>query len=404
MSEHPGVVPSVASQPVSAAEDLAVHITANLDLVDHHCHYLSRQVLSQGGFEALLGESHFRTPPGCSAADTGFGLAVRTFCPPLLDLPACAGISDYVERRAQLGVDEVHRRLLAGGASTYLLDTGYLPDRPQRFGRAEELAAWSGGSVAEVARLETLAERVAARLGGIGGGVARSSGYADALSDAMGQCGGALGWKSVAAYRCGLGIDWSRPSPGRVREAAAEWLSAGPDIQRGWRLEHPVLIAHGLWSALDTGRPVQIHTGFGDNDIRLKEADPTLLDPLLRATADGRSAIMLLHCWPYHRQAGYLAQVWPQVYMDVGLAVPHVGSRSAAVLAQALELAPWHKMLYSSDAFGLAEIYHLAVHSWRRALATALAPLAAAGFHRDELVRLGSLVSSENARRVYGIS
>ena len=130
--------------------------------------------------------------------------------------------------------------------------------------------------------------------------------------------------------------------------------------------------------ALDTGRPVQLHTGFGDNDVRLASADPTLLDPLVRATADGPAPIMLLPCWPYHRQAGYLAQVWPHVYIDVGLAIPPVGHRASGVLAEALELAPWHKVLYSSDAFGLAELHHLGVRFWKAALVAALSPLAAA--------------------------
>lgn len=390
-----------------------------MELVDHHCHQLVAGSLALDRFERLLGESAFAAPDGCSAADTGLGLAVRAWCAPELDLPVGAGMAEYVERRAELGVEEVHRRLMSGGASTFLVDTGYVPDEVCSL---DQMAEWSGGRVAEVARLETLAERVATRSfwdGGTGrtgeGGAvpnravaARMVGraartYAERLEEEMEKCRGVSGWKSVAAYRCGLGLDWSRPGPARVREAAREWLSAEPDRQGRWRLENPVLIAHGVWAALDSGLPVQFHTGFGDNDVRLAAADPTLLDPLLRATADGRSPIMLLHCWPYHRQAGYLAMVWPHVYMDVGLAIPHVGHRAAAILAEALELAPWHKVLYSSDAFGLAELYYLGVRSWREALTEALRPLADAGFGNEELVRLGSLVGSGNARRVYGL-
>ena len=42
---------------------------------------------------------------------------------------------------------------------------------------------------------------------------------------------------------------------------------------------------------------------------------------------------------------------------DVGEAIPQVGGRAPTVLAELLELAPWSKVLYSSDAFGLAELY-----------------------------------------------
>ena len=78
---------------------------------------------------------------------------------------------------------------------------------------------------------------------------------------------------------------------------------------------------------------------------------------------------MLLHCYPYHRQAGCLANVFPHVYMDVGEALNHAGARSAAVLAEAMELTPFHKMLYSSDAFGLPELHYLGAAGFRRDLA-----------------------------------
>ena len=76
---------------------------------------------------------------------------------------------------------------------------------------------------------------------------------------------------------------------------------------------------------------------------------------------------MLLHCYPFHRNAGYLAQVFPHVYLDVGLALNYVGARAAAVLAESLELTPFHKTLFSSDAFGLPELHHLGALLFRRA-------------------------------------
>nr|BFE88209.1 hypothetical protein GCM10020093_108100 [Planobispora longispora] len=35
--------------------------------------------------------------------------------------------------------------------------------------------------------------------------------------------------------------------------------------------------------------------------------------------------IVLLHNYPYHREAGYLAQVFPHVFADVSLALHNVG-------------------------------------------------------------------------------
>jgi predicted TIM-barrel fold metal-dependent hydrolase len=48
---------------------------------------------------------------------------------------------------------------------------------------------------------------------------------------------------------------------------------------------------------------------------------------------------VLLHCYPFVREAGWLAHVYGNVYFDLSLTIPHV-SRPAVALAEALELAP----------------------------------------------------------------
>jgi hypothetical protein len=394
---------SVHSTAGGAVEDDELtSLIEGLDLVDHHCHAVIGHDLDPAEFELLLGESGLAAPAGCSSFDTSLGLAVRAWCAPLLDLPAGVDAAAYLARRAELGAAEVNARLLAGVGSDLLVDTGY---RSSELTSLHQLGDWAGARVHEVVRLETLAESVAESLTGVGddasGAAAR---YADALAEAMAARSAAVGWKSVAAYRGGLNLDWRRPTPAEVRDAAHEWLSArmddGGPVPR-WHLEHPVLIRHGVWAALDTGRPVQFHTGFGDTDAYLERSNPALLSDLMALSVDLATPIMLLHCWPRHREAGYLAQMWPHVYLDVGEALPHVGHHGHTVLAEALELAPWHKLVYSSDAFGLAELYRLGVVTYRRALVAALRPLSELGFDGAELTRLATLVTSGNARRAY---
>ena len=111
--------------------------------------------------------------------------------------------------------------------------------------------------------------------------------------------------------------------------------------------------------------------------------------------------MLLLHCYPYHRHAAYLAAVMPHVYLDVGLAIPHVGRRGTAVLAETLELAPFHKLLYSSDAYGLAELYLLAAVAFREGLGEVLAGLQIGGADAD---RIASMIACDNARRVYALA
>ncbi|AKZ59492.1 hypothetical protein SAM23877_6447 [Streptomyces ambofaciens ATCC 23877] len=287
---------------------------AALDLVDHHCHGAVTDELDRAGFESLLTEGE--AWPGVSPFDTPVGLAVRRHCAPLLDLPRHAPVDAYLARRAELGAAEVNRRFLrAAGTGVFCVDTGHAPHRATSPG---ELAGAAGAVAYEVVRLEGVAEAVAA------GGVepdAYAEAFRTAAWEAVGRPG-VVGVKSVAAYRTGFDLDPARPSPGRVTEAARRWLA------RGGRLEDPVLVRHLLWTAVDLGRPLQLHTGFGDSDIRLHRVDPARLTDWLHLTA-GTIPVLLLHCWPYQRQAAYLSAVFERVYFDVGLTLHHVGPARA---------------------------------------------------------------------------
>jgi predicted TIM-barrel fold metal-dependent hydrolase len=364
-----------------------------LALIDHHCHGVVSVPLDGPGLEALLTEAPDPPPPGTSMFDSQLGFAVRRRCAPLLDLEPSVPPDRYLDRRAELGPAEVNRRLLrAAQVDAWLVDTGYQTGQVLT---PDELAQVSGTPSREIVRLEALAERVA-RAGTDAGGFA--AGFAEALSAAT---AGAVGLKSIAAYRHGLDFDPTRPGEADVRAAAGRWLRA-LDADPAARLDDPVLLRHLIWTGVDTGLPVQFHVGFGDPDVRLHRADPSLMHDFLLATQAAGTPIMLLHCYPYHRQAGYLANVFPHVYMDVGEALNHVGARSAAVLAEALELTPFHKMLYSSDAFGLPELHYLGATGFRRDLARVTGAFAADGaWSAADADRVGHLVGAANARRVY---
>jgi uncharacterized protein len=364
-----------------------------LPLVDHHVHGAVTASLDGAGVESLLSEGPWPAPPGASAFDSQLGFAVRRWCAPLLDLEPSVPPAVYLERRAKLGSGEVTERLLrAAGVEAWLVDTGYQSDEVQT---PSELADASGSPAYEIVRLEAVAERVAR------GGVS-AAGYAPAFADALSAAArGAVGLKSIAAYRYGLDFDPWRPSRVEVAGAADRFLrslAADPSA----RLEDPVLLRHAIWAGVDLGLPLQFHVGFGDPDVRLHRADPSLLHDFLLATRATGTPVMLLHCYPFHRQAGYLAHVFPHVYMDVGEALNHVGARSGAVLAEALELTPFHKMLYSSDAFGLPELHYLGAAGFRRDLARVTGAFVADGaWSPADAQRVGYLVGSANARRVY---
>ena len=371
-------------------------IAEPLPLIDHHVHGVAAGALDGPGVETLLSESPAPAPPGTSAWDSQLGFAVRRWCAPVLDLEPFAPAERYLQRRAELGPAEVDRRLLqAAAVEAWLVDSGWQTDQVLTPG---QLAEASGAPAHEIVRLEAVAEQVAR-------GAPDAARYAAAFAGALETATrGAVGLKSIVAYRYGLDFDPARPGAAEVQAAAGRWLRA-LDSDPTARLEDPVLLRHVIWTGVDLGLPLQFHVGFGDPDVRLHRVDPSLLHDFLLATQDTGTAIMLLHCYPYHRQAGYLAHVFPHVYMDVGEALNHVGARSPAVLAEALELTPFHKMLYSSDAFGLPELHYLGATGFRRDLARVTGAFVADGaWSAADADRAGYLIGAANARRVYRLA
>jgi predicted TIM-barrel fold metal-dependent hydrolase len=165
----------------------------------------------------------------------------------------------------------------------------------------------------------------------------------------------------------------------------------------------PLLSAFGVHAAAEAGLPIQFHVGLGDRDLDLHRVDPMLLLGLLRQPPIQRVPVLLLHCYPFHRQAGYLAHVFPHVYADVGLAVNYVGARAAAVLAESLELIPFAKVLYSSDAYGLAELHYLGAVLFRRAVDEVVGGWLTAGlWSAPDARRVAGMAAAGNAERVYG--
>jgi uncharacterized protein len=377
---------------------------ADQALVDHHCHGVLGREADQATLESMLTEG--AGWPGGSVFDSAAGFAFRRDCPPVLGLPPHAELSDYVTRRAELGATEVSKRFLtAAGMSWLCVDTGFTPEP---LTSPAELGGLAGATAGEIVRLERVAEDVVAA--GVGAG-----GFADAVRSALatrtaapGVVGlvGVVGLKSIAAYRTGLDLSPDRPTDAQVSAAAGRWLATGGGAPAGPpRIADETLQRFLIWSGVDLGLPVQFHVGYGDSDVDLHRCNPLLLTPLLRAIQPTGVPVMLLHNYPYHREAGYLAQVFPQVYVDAGLATHNLGARAPTLLAEALELAPYGKFLYSSDAFGLPELYYLSAALFRRALSDFLrAGIAEELYSERTVARLTRMLCADNAKRAYQLA
>ena len=385
-------LPSSRSVVVDGRSPEVNDLLAEIGLVDHHVHSVVRGHVEPSEFVALVSESDRQSAADAAGLDTQVGIAIRRWCAPLLGLPAGIAGDDYLAHRGGFSNEEVAARLLpSAGFEQLLVDTGFQADR---LVGNDDLALLAGAPVHTVVRLEGLAEQVA-RSGPSAAGFA--SAFADALAAAT---PGAVGLKSIIAYRHGLDFDPTSPSDDDVRVHAGEWLGA-IDSASGARLTDPVLLRHVLWAGARTGLPLQIHAGFGDTDLDLHRADPLLMTEFLRAT-EQVCPILLLHNYPFHRQAGYLAQMFPHVYLDVGLAVNYTGTQSRQVIAESMELAPFTKILFSSDAWGAPELHLLGSWLFRRGMARVIGEWVSSGdWTLRDATRTISLVAADNARRVY---
>lgn len=199
-----------------------------------------------------------------------------------------------------------------------------------------------------------------------------------------------VGFKSVICYRTGLDV-----LIGRDVEVTEEGLRSFrkhylPDcIARNFRVQ-----AKGMNDALvvstckliaashqqhGRAKPLQFHTGLGDNDINLLDSNPACLQPLIQHFPT--VPIVLLHSsYPYTREAGYLATVYKNTYLDIGEVFPMVSrSGQEQIIRQALELTPTSKTLWSTDGHHFPETYWLANLQGRQALEKVLCEFVKAG-------------------------
>jgi len=119
----------------------------------------------------------------------------------------------------------------------------------------------------------------------------------------------------------------------------------------------------------------------------LRLGNPLYMRSLLEDKRFRNAPIVLLHAsYPYTQEAGYLASVYPQVYLDFGLAVPFLSvAGMRKTVQQLLELAPTSKLMYSSDAHNIPELYYLGAKWGREVL----------GWVLDEAVKDSDLTVKE---------
>ncbi len=365
------------------ASALAEHVDT-VALIDHHVHGCWLRSGDRRRFENGVNEANVEPLADFdSAFDSQLGYAVRAHCAPLLGMSRHADPDAYWERRMAHSEPDLARLFLpAANVSDWLVDTGF----GSGVADPATMATLSGGRTHEIVRLESVAEQAARAPGD----------YASAFEQILNErAATAVATKSILAYRGGFAGDLSEPTRTEVTEAASRWRDDG-----GVRLTDRALLRFGLYQALRLGKPLQFHVGFGDRDCDLHTTNPLYLLDFLRASAD--TPVMLLHCYPYEREAGYLAQGFNNVYLDGGLAINYLGARSPDFIGRLVEMAPFRKILYSSDGFGPAELHYLGARLWRNGIRNVIQAFVDADeWSEADAIRVVDLIAHHNARRVY---
>ena len=221
------------------------------------------------------------------------------------------------------------------------------------------------------------------------------------------RASGHVALKSIIAYRTGLDVAWTTRDEatrayGQVKDQA--------DREGQLRLASKPLCDYLLLTALEIANrlemPIQLHTGFGDTDVNMLKANPLHLRAVLEHDGFRNVPFVLLHAsYPYVRELGYLAAMYPNVYMDISLAIPFITTQIPHMIHETLALTPITKVLYSSDAFSIPEIFWLANRWGRAALERVLSEIVGVGALTEaQARRAGEQILNGNARRVYQLA
>ena len=383
----------MADDNTTGSMDELKKIIRECSVIDNHAHNLFRpHGLKTGELLMVTSEAagHALEDVPTSLAHLRAARQLRK----LYDLPADADWEAIKKKRAELLESDPNAltKKCLEGTQTMLIDDGLAS------GDTVEPYSWhdkfTRSPCKRIVRIETLASDILSALHqqdklpvGVAiadeeacslGWVTFVTAFEQAIAAAI-ESPEVVGFKSVVCYRTGLDVKVGRDinvTEDGLRSFRRHFL---PEcVPRNFRIEAKgmndalvistcKLIAAG-YRQRDVAKPLQFHTGLGDNDISLLDSDPSCLQPLIGAFPT--VPIVLLHSsYPYTRQAGYLATVYKNCYLDIGEVFPMISrDGQEKVLRQSLELTPWSKLLWSTDGHYLPETYWLANVQGREAI------------------------------------
>jgi predicted TIM-barrel fold metal-dependent hydrolase len=142
---------------------------------------------------------------------------------------------------------------------------------------------------------------------------------------------------------------------------------------------------------------------MGDQDLDINTARPGLLAQVFRDQRLRHARIILLHgAYPFHEEAAYLVNVFPNVYLDLSEHNLFLGPNVAGVLRSVFGLAPFSKLLFGTDAYRSPDLQWIAARATLDAMSLVLEELVEAGSMAPrEATAAAAAMLAENSRELY---
>ncbi len=333
-----------------------VEVIQTCPIIDHHAHNLL--IPSEIGAHDLLSITSEANGPALKqgAPSTLAHLrAVHQLAKVLGCEPTWSAVQAAIQRKGN-EPDDAWARQCFHGLETVLIDDGLDPANVHPYEWHDRLTR---SKCKRIVRIERVAEKLMTdayeelgqmtaeqRKSHSHGVIAKFIEYIqEALSDPN-----VAGFKSVICYRVGLAIPEFDP---RGSEPIDVMLKEG-DLKGLSRLEHDRLspyfvhLTARLIERSQSRKPIQFHTGLGDNDIDLRLSNPSHLQNFIKQYPE--VPIVLLHAsYPFTTEAGYLASVYSNCWFDIGEVFPFLSQDGQErVIREALDLCPSKKLTWST--------------------------------------------------------
>lgn len=223
-----------------------------------------------------------------------------------------------------------------------------------------------------------------------------------------------VGLKSVIAYVFGLrdlkqDERSAREAYERLKEKrllTVPLAEKDPKAIKDEKILRDYLVCLGIEKSIDLDVPFQIHTGIGDSPyIDVRDANPLHLFEVIADEKLGKAKLVLVHAgYPFVEEAGYLANNFPNVYIDLSEMFPFVATGMKNTVLQLLYMAPTTKIMYGSDGYNIPELFWISAIWGKKAISDALDDLVISeAIDEDYAYKTGRLILSENAIKLYNL-